>query len=473
MKKKLLRFLSCLMTVILTVLLLIPTMDLTARKASVIKYHDFFRQEADFNVLFFGSSHMINGVYPVQLWEEHGIVSYNFGGHANRITTSYWVMENALDYTTPKLVVIDCLGLSVESRTHNQYQYLHQSLDAFPLTATKTRAVFDLIREDEVENPGQLRFDLLMPFSSYHNRWTELSKEDFLPRYNVQKGAEARVGVQPATQYAAVSTGQVIPEKTINWEYLERMIATCKEQNIEVLLTYLPFPPDENSVIEAQTVPQIAEKYGVNYINFLELGVIDYYTDVFDESHLNPSGAYKVTHYLGDYITENYSIPDQRSNPAYANWEKASAENTKYMKERFWYNTDCAEDNLCMMVFKAFDYMLMVDGRVIKDQPVVSQQLQNLGVSMEEISDGRYFVLLDNETGQIAYIPEADLIKTQQDTSLGKLSLQQAEDNTKLVKDGTICYEVASSTWNAINLQIFCLEGNELFHWVGYRLENG
>jgi hypothetical protein len=60
------------------------------RKASDFKYANFFEQDEDFDVLFFGTSHVINGIFPMELWNEYGIVSYNFGGHGNEIATSYW-----------------------------------------------------------------------------------------------------------------------------------------------------------------------------------------------------------------------------------------------------------------------------------------------------------------------------------------------------------------------------------------------
>ena len=66
---------------------------------------------------------------------------------------------------------------------------------------------------------------------------------------------------------------------------------------------------------------KICDEYDVNYINFLSMDVVDYNTDCYDkDSHLNPSGARKVTDYLGQYITENYDIPDQRQNEAYSFW---------------------------------------------------------------------------------------------------------------------------------------------------------
>ena len=58
----------------------------------------------------------------------------------------------------------------------------------------------------------------------------------------------------------------------------------------------------------------------MKYLNFLDLGVVDYETDCYDDTHLNRSGAEKVTTYLGDYLAAHYTLSDHRNDPAYASW---------------------------------------------------------------------------------------------------------------------------------------------------------
>ena len=80
-------------------------------------YYLYMCWNIKYAVLFFGTSHVNNAVFPMELWKDYGITAYNFGGHANAIATSYWVMKNALDYTHPKLVVFDCLGMTSNTKT--------------------------------------------------------------------------------------------------------------------------------------------------------------------------------------------------------------------------------------------------------------------------------------------------------------------------------------------------------------------
>lgn len=53
--------------------------NVTKRKNAYEKMADFFNQKREFDVLFFGSSHMHNGILPMNLWDNYGIVSYNLG----------------------------------------------------------------------------------------------------------------------------------------------------------------------------------------------------------------------------------------------------------------------------------------------------------------------------------------------------------------------------------------------------------
>lgn len=157
MKKWLKITISSMVTCGLLICILTYFTKITERKSSLVKYESFYSQQEDFNVLFLGTSHVINGIMPMELWKDYGIISYNFGGHANTIATTYWVMENALDYTSPDLVVIDCLGLSEEGKTRlgnaildeSGLAYIHISFDRIPLSKNKIDGISDILDEYE------------------------------------------------------------------------------------------------------------------------------------------------------------------------------------------------------------------------------------------------------------------------------------------------------------------------------------
>lgn len=108
---------------------------------------------------------------------------------------------------------------------------------------------------------------------------------------------------------------------TVSSYYIRKTIEECQNRDIDVLLIYLPYPASEESQAEANMVTDIADEYGVDYINYLKYSEMNFNTDMYDsDSHLNPCGAKKVTYNLGEYINNNYNIPNHKDSPQYANW---------------------------------------------------------------------------------------------------------------------------------------------------------
>ena len=131
------------------------------------------------------------------------------------------------------------------------------------------------------------------------------------------------IAVADAQDYDLIDEMQATEESgQTGFVYLRRIIEDCQARGIEVLLVHLPYPADEEKQMDANAVCGIAEAYGVDFIDFVSMDqVTDYATDCFDANeHLNPSGARKVSDYLGRYIAEHYEIADRRGEAAYAAW---------------------------------------------------------------------------------------------------------------------------------------------------------
>ena len=411
MKKRLVRIMGCIITVVLTVSLLGIMTNIVERKASYIKYVDFFEEKENFDVLFLGSSHVINGIYPMELWNDHGIVSYNCGGHSNQLGTSYWVMENLFDYTTPRVVVIDCLGLENNRKCSGAFSYLHMSLDAFPLTPTKVRAVWDLLDDpvvDEMIANGTVekgeprtKMGLLWNYSVYHSRWNELTQRDFSPTPSKEKGAEFRIAVTNC-EYNALDREQKIEGGTLAEQYLRKMIEECHSRGIEVLLINIPFPAKEEEYQAANYAYDIADEYGINYINFFDMAMIDGNTDFFDATgHMNPSGARKITGYLGDYLVQNYNLTDRRDDESYAGWNADYLEYTELKDENFRTQEDLAS-YFVLLYGDNVDASIEVSDISILQNENIAGLLANAGIEKGEIVIDTN--LADNETNPVVHI---------------------------------------------------------------------
>ena len=59
------------------------------------------------DVVFVGSSHILNGAFPLELWHEYGIVSNNLGQHGQSIPISYYMVQEAIRTQHPGCIVLD------------------------------------------------------------------------------------------------------------------------------------------------------------------------------------------------------------------------------------------------------------------------------------------------------------------------------------------------------------------------------
>lgn len=329
MNKTLKRILNIVLLLVLLAAMLLPLTRLTARKESTVRFDAFFDHAGSYDVLFFGTSHVRDGVLPLELWETYGISAYNCASSGASLPTTYWAMKNALEQAQPELIVLDCCRIRYPEKC-NDMSSLHDMMDPYPLTLTKVAAAMDL--RDSQEQRGEM-YELIFPFSVYHSRWDRLTTEDFSPQPNAANGATPKVNVAAPNDFSPSTRKAVLDPALPGVVYLEKIIAECQSRGIQLLLTYLPYAAPPADVEEANAVAGLAEKYGLHYVNFLAEDLIDLDTDLFDSfSHLNPSGAQKVTAYLGEYISQHYSVSDRRGDSAYA-WMDAALTNYRgYMR---------------------------------------------------------------------------------------------------------------------------------------------
>lgn len=449
MKQKWIKIVGCMITICLTFFIMAKLTDLMERKSSDEKYADFWKQEADFDVLFMGTSHVINGVYPMELWNDYGIVSYNCGGHSNEMATTYWVMENVLDQTKPKVVVIDCLAISGNRKCSDIFSYLHLSLDTFPFSLTKVKAIWDLLDDPVLEmdiangtarqsDEPRTKIGLLWNYSVYHSRWNEIRKTDFEIKDTYEKGAESRIAVTRG-ELNRISKGIKIDGGTTGEKYLRMMIEECQKNGIEVLLTYLPFPASEWKQKEANYIYDIANEYNVKYINFLDMDIVNYQIDMYDKnSHLNPSGARKVTEYLGEYLVKNYGVMNQRDNGVYQEWH-ADYEEYNIMKNNNLVKEKSIVNYLMLLAEDEVDISIDIRNKDIFENAWIMELMENIGINTKLVSNNTDFIIVKNHGENVEVINDFRENGLSKITTLGTCKIMYDADeksNYSLYLDG-------------------------------------
>lgn len=271
-------------------------------KKSIAKRQGFYETGKDCDILIFGSSLVINGIFPMELWKEYGLSAYNFGGHGEYIAVNYWNIANALEYSNPKLVIVDVSKCFIDDKCPmDNLPYVHTSIDSMPMSRVKIKAICDLVPGKEME--------FIVPFLLYHSRWEEIIHQQGYPVYNYSYGSEKREGINPMEE--PDFTNEIFDGKeTISMIYLRKIAELCSSRDIDLLFINMPFA--DNDQLITNYVEKIADEYGIMYYNILkEKYDLDYSTDFFDNEHMNPSGAIKTTRLLGEYLRDNYDLSDK------------------------------------------------------------------------------------------------------------------------------------------------------------------
>ena len=318
-KKYIKRITGCILVLVLVFTVFMISYRASRVEYGHVKYEQFFNEDTDYDVMFFGASHTQNGIYPMQLWKDFGITSYNMGGPNCSLPTSYYMLKMAIKYHKPKIAVLDVI-LSDKNDIIWDYSLAHHYMDAFPLTEEKIEAVNVLFPDTKA------KLEMLFPYYVYHAGWKDIDGEALKKAFSQEHwptfGAEYESlisSVDAVPEFVSQDSGNDGIETT-GHEYIRKFVELCRENDIQPMLMFLPAGVDEAEQRAANEVYRIAGEMAVPYVNLIyEEGLINYFTDYTDGGgHLNPSGARKVTAWIGNYLTSNSEVIDHRNDGKYS-----------------------------------------------------------------------------------------------------------------------------------------------------------
>ena len=278
--------------------------------ALIAEYYN--EKNKDHDVLFIGDCEVYENFSPITLWEEYGITSYIRGSAQQLIWHSYYLLEDTLKYEKPDVVVFSVLSMMYD--TPQKEAYNRMSIDGIPLSTTKINlAKASMLPEEDL-------ITYIIPLLRYHSRWNELSEEDFEYWFKkdqiAHNGYLMRVDVKPAATFPKPRKLADYKFGEICYEYLDKMVKLCKDNDIELVLLKAPsLYPHWYEEWDAQMV-DYAQQNDLKYINTLDhlddMG-LDFNTDTYDAGlHLNLSGAEKASVFLGNILKTEFNLTDKR-----------------------------------------------------------------------------------------------------------------------------------------------------------------
>lgn len=318
--------------------LLVPKYQTGIVEGSMIE--EYYKDESGHEVLFVGDCEVYENFSTITLWEEYGITSYIRGSAQQLTWQSYYLLEDALRYETPKVVVFNVLALKYDKPQSEAYNRM--SIDGMKWSSSKVNNIKASMTEEENF------IEYVFPLLRYHARWSELTKDDFEHMFSkdlvTHNGYYMRVDTKPQGEFPTPTplADYTLGENAMG--YLQKMVDLCKEKGVALVLIKAPTEfPHWYDEWDAQMVA-FAEENDVPYINYIplqeEIG-LDMSVDTYDAGlHLNTQGAEKMSLYFGRYLVENYELTDYRDNQEYVDiWEEKVAFYNE-MKEQQYYELE-------------------------------------------------------------------------------------------------------------------------------------
>lgn len=253
------------------------------------------------DVLTIGDSESYSAISPLEIYQEYGYTGYVCGTPKQLLCQSYDYLKDSLKNQKPKVVLLETNAIYRDIKPSKYLSY----------QVTK-----------------------LLPIIKYHNRWKSLTNKDFTNKVNYTWNYDLKGYIYNTNTMSSKKKNHMKKKKEskniskINKYYLNKIINTCNDNNIKLILISTPSTKNWNYT-KHNGVKLFAKENNLQYIdlNLNNVTKIDWKKDSRDAGdHLNYNGAKKVSKYLGQYLNSLNILEDHRQDSYYSKWN----DNLKY-----------------------------------------------------------------------------------------------------------------------------------------------
>ncbi|MCM1124039.1 MAG: hypothetical protein NC416_15770 [Eubacterium sp.] len=290
----------------------------------------FYEEESDsLDVVCVGTSSVYRYWDPMHAWDLYGFISYDYSVSAMSRGTVLTAIKDLRRTQSPEVIVVDVRPfLNLNALSELDYPERNM-LDSIDHGLTRLQGVKYLFDNSDISR--QEAGAVYMELAQYHNNKTALAEalnwqlmdnrlnsdpdgEDFYKGFAIaaKHTYQSREAVQLSDETA----------EEISELYMD-ILEYGKEENLKLLFVLSPLAVSEQRSKIINKMALVAEEYGYGFIDgnrFCEEMDLDYTTDFYSSSHVNILGAEKWTKFVGDYLVQNYDLPDHRNDSRYDSW---------------------------------------------------------------------------------------------------------------------------------------------------------
>lgn len=346
------------MFLFLGALLLEKTEDILSLKMNALEsvedfertFNQFYSLEKNsLQVVFLGKSTVKWAVSPIQLYEDSNFTAYNLATNKQPIQASYYLLQEVFENQSPQVVFCDISALFKNEEEDSAW---HIVMDNTPIDRNKVNAALSLAErkagKKDLRAISKYFLSVMSPLYFYHNRWTGLTKNDFIkpdnPDFDCAAGyymTSAVTGtgltfenVNSEVKSMKDSKGikkeysdgiyaeyeidtelyQITPDRS-TVEYITQMKELCKAHDAQLVMTKIPTIGMPQvyyaswSYDKYQLAKKVCDEIGVAFLDMVYdetyRADIDWKKDVIDGGqHFNIRGAEKITECFAAYCEQ-------------------------------------------------------------------------------------------------------------------------------------------------------------------------
>lgn len=265
-------------------------------------------------------------------YDDYGLTAYPLTADAMPSWVVKNMVEEALKYQNPKLVVVDLRCFTFDpaedpDTADKRSRRVIDMLDSFSINridAIKSSLSVMNSVSDDVDN-----LSFYLPFIKYHDLW---SSDDFsFKELGVEEGSDTfgyKAVKSRAFQVRYMEDSQSTDKSYLdefNTKYLNELIDYFEKEEINYLFVAEPRYLDEDKYALYNGIFDILDERNAPYVDYVtnegfEKSGLNRKGDFYDPGHTNFSGAQRYTDTFAKYLVDNYDFPDRRDDKNCYQW---------------------------------------------------------------------------------------------------------------------------------------------------------
>ena len=277
------------------------------------------------DAVYLGSSNCYAFWNPNLAWEEYGIAVYPYACSLQPLIVAEYLIKEARKTQSDAVYVVNINTLGDDIINDS---VMHRLLDFMPFSQNKLDLTDYLCELADLSFSDRLEY--YVPLIRYHEKWAELTTDNFSAEINGLKGGNTYswyLGDVKDIREEYKTSDKSYKISNVLEDSINSLLDYCDEGDVKIVFVTVPRAEGKLETVQKfNTVNKLITNRGYPIIDLMDCpdaANIDTATDYYNNTHTNIHGALKITHYISEYLVKNYGFEDKRQDESYSSWNKS------------------------------------------------------------------------------------------------------------------------------------------------------